>query len=450
MRVALVRPKYYTHLITPPLGIGYIAGSLRANGVPVQIVDGLNLGLATLEIVAACDAADLVGISCLSDYYLETIELTEALKAAGKTVIIGGPHASALPAETLRDTAADFGVVGEGEETTAELVAYVAAGCKGALPAGVLGGDGSDFRPRALADDLDALPFPAWDLMDPRTYRRAPHGGLIKRFPVAPVTSTRGCPFDCSFCASPKLWGRRIRFRTPANVVGEIEMLVADFGVREIHFEDDNLTLRAEHAEGICQELLRRGLDLSWATPNGIRVDAATPELLGLMRDSGCYYVAFGIESGSPQILSNVNKRADLGKIEQAVRWASDAGLMTQGFFVFGLPGETPETIDETIRFARGLPLDRAQFLLLDLLPGSRLWDELQGEADVDWASRSYQEVKWVPDTIDGATLRRAPGRAFRSFFSSPRRIWRLLRLVRPSQIPFILQRIRDFGMFRR
>jgi len=346
MRVVLTRPSYYTHLITPALGIGYIAGYMRHAGIECNIVDGLNLGLGTEALVQACADADLVGITCLSDYYLDTIELSRGLKATGKRVVIGGPHASALPQQTLQETGADFVAVGEGEQTLVELAAYVEAGGTGPPPEGVWAGNGSDFRPRGLIADLDSLPFPDWEQMDPRMYKRAPHGGLIKRFPVAPMTSTRGCPFDCTFCASPMLWGRRIRFRSPENVVDEIEYLVRDFSVREVHFEDDNFTLRADHAEGICREILRRDIRISWALPNGIRVDAVTPDLLRLMHDSGCYYTAFGIESGSAEILKNVNKRTDLGKVEQAVRWAHEAGIMTQGFFVFGLTGETEATIE--------------------------------------------------------------------------------------------------------
>jgi len=450
MRVALVRPSYYTHLITPPLGIGYVAGYLRSAGVDCALVDGLNRGLDTEALADACGDADLVGISCLTDFLAETAELTSALKARGKRVVIGGPHASALPRETLAETGADFVIAGEGEQTMAELAAYLEAREQGPPPPGVWTEGDTAFRPRELIAELDSLPFPDWEQMDPRTYKHAPHGGLIKNFPVAPMTSTRGCPFDCSFCASPTLWGRRIRFRSPGNVVDEIEYLVRDFGVKEVHFEDDNFTLRADHAQGVCDEILRRGIRISWALPNGIRVDAVTPELLKLMHKSGCYYTAFGVESGSPEILKNVNKRTDLAKIEQAVHWANDAGIMTQGFFIFGLPGETAGTIEETIEFAKRIPLDRGQFLLLDVLPGSRLWDELRDEIQADSRVRSYQEAMWIPPTVDEATLRSAPARAFRRFFFRPKQMLKLLRFVRLSQIPFILQRVRDFGMFGR
>ncbi len=450
MLVALARPNYYTHLITPPLGIGYVAGYLRQEGIDCRIIDGLNLGLNTPALADACADADLVGFTCLTDFLPEVVDATKALKEMGKPVAIGGPHATALPQETLAQTGCDFVVVGEGEKTMAELARYVEAGRTGEPPAGVLAATGGSVTPRPLAESLDELPFPDWRQMAPASYQRAPHGGLIKNFPVAPITSTRGCPYDCSFCASPKLWGRRIRFRSPSNVVDEIEWLVRDFGVKEIHFEDDNLTLKREHAAGICREILDRGIEITWATPNGIRVDAVTPELLAQMRESGCYYVAFGIESGSPAILQNVNKKTNLDRIEQAVRWAHEAGMITQGFFIFGLPGETRETIDETIRFAKRIALDRAQFLLLDLLPGSKLWDQLRGQVEIDWSARSYQQVKWAPDSIDEDTLRRAPARAFRSFFFRPRPMWNLLKLFRPSQLPFILQRIKDFGMFAR
>jgi len=449
MKIVLTRPNYYTHLITPPLGIGYLSSYLRQQGIETRIVDGLNLGLSADELVRQCADADVVGISCLSDYYLETVQLAQALKAAGKTVVIGGPHATALPVETLAETHADFAVIGEGEVSLCELVRCLEK--KGATDGleGVLARDGSTFVRRNLIEDLDLLPFPDWRQMDPRTYRKAPHGGLIKRFPVAPITSTRGCPYACKFCASPTLWNRQIRFRSPQNVVDEIEMLVRDFGVREIHFEDDNLTLKASHAEAICKLLIERRLDICWAAPNGIRVDAVTPELLGLMKQSGCYYLAFGIESGNQAILDGVGKKTSLSAIEAAVRLAHDAGILTQGFFIFGLPGETEATVEETVQFAKRIPLDRAQFLLLDVLPGSELWDELRGQFEPNWALRSYQEVKWTPPTISREVLAAAPSRAFRRFFLRPRPLLGLLRYVRLSQLRFILQRVADFRVFR-
>lgn len=448
MKVALTRPNYHSHLITPQLGLGYISSYLRERGVETRIIDGLNLGLTNEDIVERCQGFDLVGINCLSDYYPRVVELTKLLKAAGKRVVIGGPHASVLPHDTLMGTGADFVVVGEGEETVYDLATALKENkaCKDI--SGLLTREGHHVVKRPYIKDLDTLPFPDWAQMEPRTYKKAPHGGFVKKFPVAPITSTRGCPYECTFCASPDIWGRRIRYRSPKNVVDEIEYLVNEFGVREIHFEDDNLTLKKEHVVGICELILERGIKVSWATPNGIRVDTITPELLKLMKRSGCYFIAFGIESGNESILKKIKKDTDLATITHAVHQAHDAGLMTQGFFIFGLPGETETTVRNTIEYAKTIPLDKAQFLLLDVLPGSGIWSDLKGRSlNEDSSKRSYQEVTWVPEGIGREALEGAPSKAFRSFFLRPRQVINALKFIKPAQFPFVIRRMADFGI---
>lgn len=448
MKVALTRPNYHSHLITPQLGLGYISSYIRERGFKSSIIDGLNLGLTNGEIVQRCADADLVGINCLSDYYPKVVELAGLLKARGKRVVIGGPHASVLPRETLMGTGADFVVVGEGEETMHELCLALRSNSQCKDIPGVLSRDSHHVVKRPYIKDLDALPFPDWAQMPPKTYKKAPHGGFVKKFPVAPITSTRGCPYECTFCASPEIWGRRIRYRSPKNVVDEIEYLVKGFGVREIHFEDDNLTLKRDHVAGICELILDRGLKISWATPNGIRVDTITPELLKLMKRSGCYFIAFGIESGNESILKKIKKETDLATITHAVHQAHNAGLMTQGFFIFGLPGETEATVQKTIDYAKTIPLDKAQFLLLDVLPGSRIWEGLKGQSlNADSSKRSYQEVTWVPEGIGRDILECAPSKAFRSFFLRPRQVLNALKFIKPAQFPFVIRRMADFGI---
>lgn len=448
MKVGLVRPRYHTHLVTPQLALGYLSSYIRAAGHSTVIVDGLNEDLSPGEIAGRCGDCGLVGISALTDYFPEVAELGRGLKAAGRTVVVGGPQATARPEETLVRTGADYVIVGEGEETLRRLVEALEKGSDPEEEAGVYGPRRRSSVPRELLPDLDLLPFPDWAQMDPRIYQKAPHGAFIKRFPVAPLMSTRGCPFACSFCASPFLWGRRIRFRSPGNVVDEIELLVRDYGVREIHFEDDNLTLRRSHVEEICHLLIRRKLEISWAAPNGVRADTLDRGLLELMKRSGCYMLAFGIESGNQAILDRVGKETDLAAIQRAITAAGRAGIVTQGFFIFGLPGETEETVGETLRFAKRSGLDRAQFLLLDPIPGSRLGEELKIDRDPRSRRRSYQQVAWCPETISRDFLERAPGRAFRSFFLRPRQLYRLVRMIRPAQLKYLVRRIRDFDIF--
>jgi len=446
MKIALIRPHYYTHLITPPLGLGYLASYLKKAQHQVEIIDGLNLTLSNQEIAQRVKGAGLAGITCLSDFYSEVKDLVGQLKRENLPVVLGGPHVTALPQESLQDTGADFVVAREGEETLLELANCLENNSSTHAIKGLMNLQGG-LTKRGFIANLDSLPFPDWAQIDPRCYRKAPHGAIIKRFPAAPVITTRGCLYSCTFCASPYLWQNSIRFRSPENVVDEIEYLVRDFGVREIHFEDDNLTLKKEHIGRIADLIIQRNLDISWATPNGVRADTLTVDLIRLMKKSGCYFLAFGIESANQQILDTVHKDIDLGVVERAVRLSHKEGILTQGFFIFGLPGETEETIQETIHFAKAIPLDRAQFLLFDPLPGSQLWQELEGAWDATEDRRSYQEVKWVPPTIQRGILEKAPAEAFRSFFFRPRQLFKVIRYARLSQIPFLLRRLKDFGV---
>ncbi|MDD5675573.1 MAG: radical SAM protein [Chitinivibrionales bacterium] len=447
MNVILTRPRYHSHLITPPLGMGYVCAYMRKNGIATTIIDGLKENIGNNLLAARCARADSVGIFCMSAYLHAVIDLTARLKQLGKIVCIGGPHATVMPRQTLEVTGADYAIVGEGEQSLTELVLALGRGENGSAIAGVLGKGQSTLTARPFFKSLDELPFPAWDQINPRTYPKAPHGGVVRKFPVAPVISTRGCPFSCSFCASPRIWRNTIRFRSAPNVVDEIEMLVRDFSVREIHFEDDNFTLKEEHAVLICEEILRRKLNICWALPNGIRVDAVAPPLLRLMRRAGCYSVAFGIESGSQKILDNIGKKTDLARMRAAITMAARAGLITQAFIIFGLPGETAETIKETMDFVMAAPLHKAQFLLLDVLPGSALWDEL-GPFDISYFNkRSYQEAGFIPQGLTAEYLAQARSRAFRRFHLRPRQLFTLLRLAKIGQVKTIARRLKDFSM---
>lgn len=449
MKVILTRPRYNTHLITPPLGIGYLSSYLKSKHVECKIIDGLNLDLSNNKIVSLAKYADVVGISVLSSYFLEAVDLAKKLKKAGKIVVVGGPHASALPLLTLEQCRADYVIIGEGEKTFYQLINQLKTGKKNIKLTGVVSRQFKKPTFSPFTKNLSSLPMPDWDQIDPRKYKPAPHGGFVSNFPVAPIITTRGCPYECKFCASPFLWKKRIRFRNPSEVVDEIQYLVQEKDVKEIHIEDDNFTLNRAHVQSICQEVINRKIKVAWCTPNGIRADKVDIKLLKLMKKSGCYSVAFGIESGNPQILQNILKHESLEIIKKAVMMAHQASLLTQGFFIFGLPGETKETISQTINFAKNIPLDKAQFLLLDIVPGSALWSELEFDHKVNWHLNSFHEISWLPPTIDRKDLSPVLSRAFISFYLRPKQILLFFKYFKISQLPFLLQRIRDFKIIK-
>ena len=295
-------------------------------------------------------------------------------------------------------------------------------------------------------DCLDDIPFPDLAQMNPASYPDAPDGAIAKNYPIGVVLTSRGCPYECTFCASPKLCGRRIRFRSPRNVIDEVHYLVDNYGVKEIHFEDDNLTLKRSHIEEICRLLIAEEIPISWACPNGIRADKVDAELIALMKRSGCYCFNLGVESAKREILKNIKKHESLATINGAIKMRAKAGISCQGSFIFGLPGETAETLEETIRFASSSDLSRAQFLILDVLPGCELWETLDGQFCPNWSKDSCREPEWLPAGVNAQPTSPAQIRAFRQFyFANPGRLFRLATLVRPSQVRYLMKRLLDF-----
>ncbi|MDO8551059.1 MAG: cobalamin-dependent protein, partial [bacterium] len=235
MQIVLVRPNYKTHIITPPLGLGYLASYLKKNSIKVKIIDGLRDKLTVAELVdqILSSKPDSVGITCLTSFYSQVVELSNALKARKPEikVIIGGIHPTFLPYETLADSKADFVVCGEGEGALLKLIKanFSNKGIRGvysqkdALERKVI-------KKAEIIEDLDNLPVPDWEQIDPSSYPKAPHGAVDKHFPVGIIISSRGCPYPCTNCASPGFCERKIRFRSPENVVDEIIFLHREYG----------------------------------------------------------------------------------------------------------------------------------------------------------------------------------------------------------------------------
>ena len=453
MKIVLVRPKYKSHIITPPLGIGYLSSYLRKNGIEVKIIDALkeNLELKSVVKIILKEKPDVVGITCLTAFYIEVCKLSRMLKRYNYKVIVGGVHPTFLPYRTLKESKADFIVCGEGEKALLQILK------SNFKPKNIIGVYSQKnikkvknipFPQKAEAFmNLNQLPFPDWEQMNPNTYPRAPHGAIAKNFPIGIIMTTRGCPYMCSFCASPKFYDRKIRFRSVSNVIAEIKYLVKNFSIKEVHFEDDNLTLKRNHVEKLCKEIIKNKIKISWACPNGIRADRVDEKLLKLMKKAGCYFVAFGIESANPKILNNIHKLETIDTIKKAIELANKVGIECQGFFIFGLPGETKETIKESINFAKNSKLTRAQFMILDVIPGSELWDTLKGKFKPNWKKNSYKEPEWLPAGLTKNDLMKAQSRAFKKFYLRPIILIRFARFIKLSQIKFLLQRFSEYRL---
>ena len=450
MEIALVRVKYNSHIITPPLGLGYLASYAQKFGHKVLIIDALRDNLSNEQVVEKINAAGIsaVGITCLSAFYNEVVELSKMLKAERKKVFIGGIHPTFMPKQTLIDTGADYVSLGEGEISLKKLLD---ANFDGTGIQGIYNLENLPDKPikGEKVENLDDLPMPDWGQISPKSYPRAPHGAVTKTYPIGIIITTRGCPYGCKFCASPNFYDRKIRFRSPKNVVDEIEYLVKNHGVKEIHFEDDNFTLKRSHAYEVCKMIVDRKIKITFTCPNGIRADKVDKELLLMMKKAGCYCFAYGIESANPQILKNINKDEDIETIKKSIDIAADCGIDCVGFFIFGLPGETKQSIEQSINFALSSKLTRAQFMIFDVLPGCNLYDDLDGQFESDFSKESYCSPEYVPETLTKQDLIDAQERAFRKFYFRPRIMFRMLRSVTLSQIGFLAKRLLTFGIIK-
>jgi len=373
--VLLINPAYpLSETPSPPLGLAYLAGALEAAGATVDILDLVVMPKTADTIAEAIDAfqPDAVGVTAVTMTAESAFDIIREVKQAAPDVLtmMGGPHATFTTAETLAAVPElDVIVRGEGEQTLLDLLAERRRPGRWATIPGLAfrnGGGIQETAWRKPVDDLDNLPAPARHGLPLGRYRTL---GM----PVS-VTTSRGCPFQCAFCVGRRMVGARVRYRQPLRVVDEIETLAA-LGFRQINLADDLFTANPRHCRAICDDIIRRGLHIRWSS--FARVDTVSVDLLTRMREAGCHAVSFGMESGNQDILKRVRKKITLKQAETAVTMCRQAGLEAHASFILGLPGETPETLDQTMAFARRLRDQGLSygFHLLAPFPGTAIGD---------------------------------------------------------------------------
>lgn len=422
----------------PPMGLLMLAGALRqafADKVDVRILDtGLLSGQSIADQIARVQP-DYVGLSSMSceEDVLCKLARTVRERSPRSCVLAGGPHASVAPKRLLVDSLVDFVVVGEAERTLIELVRIRQNGGDPASVDGIVfARDGRTVAtaPRAAIEDLDALPFPAWDLVDLNAYARLPNwSGLLKGKPYATLFSSRGCPYGCTFCHN--VFGKRWRARSPASIVTEATRLVERFGVRELHILDDVFNLDAQRAQDVCRGLIEARLPLALAFPNGLRADIMNDELIGLLRRAGTYKINYGFETTSPRLQKMIGKNLDIAKAVETFDKTARSGIITGAYFMLGFPTQTRDEILDTIRFAADSNLDVGYFFKATPYPGSPFFDATNTDladgpdhyADLHFYSvdRSYGEV-------EATELNRLLLFAQQTFYLKFRRLWRGFR----------------------
>ena len=438
LKVALINPNQFTKYPQPPMGLALIAALLERAGYPVTVIDANALDLRPEDVVPLVSDADVIGLTAMTPSVNRAIVMARHLRQAypDLPIILGGPHATLLPEKTLA-IAPEINIVvrGEGEDTILELLSAL----ERKEPLTEIQGisyrkDGQVVNNEARSGlvDLDSLPFLAYHLLPWQKYRpHPPHG---RASPFAVIITSRGCPYKCAYCSKP-VFGNLFRAQNPERVVEEILYYQKNFGIKEIAFYDDSFTLDKKRAAAIAEEIIKRGLKVHWSCET--RVNLVDRELLGRLKQAGCYSISYGIESGSPEILGALDKEISLFQAEEAVRWSREVGLQTIGYFMIGSPGESPETVLQTIQFAKRLKLDFAQFSITTPFPGTKLYDlYLKGREDEDipWESFVYAGTGegispvFESDLLSRDELQQWARRAYKEFYLRPSYPWQRLQ----------------------
>jgi len=368
----------------PPLGLAYLSACLKKERIEHEILDlRLYANWKQRFVDKLLEGFSLVGISSTTFAFDKTEDLARIVKRKkpGCFVAVGGAHASLMKERILRENKdIDFVIVGEGEDSFVELCNEIKAerdfnkikGLAFKKKNGRIIFNGM----RDLNHELDMLPFPDYDKFNLSKY----HGdtsfvGILKKRRMFPISTSRGCPFECIYCSVPVINGRRFRARSPENVIREIKYLIKRYNAKIIDFLDDNFTLDIERAKEICRLIIKNKLKIMWGPPNGIRVDRIDEELVGLMKKSGCIGVALGIESVDDEVLRNLKKHISFEQVERAVHLFRKYMIPVKAFFLVGSPGGSELEVRKALKFAIKNKLKEARFSMLTPYPGTELYD---------------------------------------------------------------------------
>ncbi len=452
MRVLLVNPPYTTEdrygkelgrfgPLNEPLGLAYLAASLEQGGHEVSIADAPALGLASMGICRLVEekAYDLIGVTMLTPMYNRSVEVVKALKHAFPeiTMVVGGPHPTILPRETLiENKQIDFAVIGEGELIFLDLVNTLENGSNtDDIPGIAYRKDNTVIvnQPPGMITNLDDLPIPARHLLPMHAYHmtksRSQSGHSFT------VSVARGCPFNCGFCC--RIFGRKVRHHSIERIIEEIGILVSDYGAREINLEADTLTINRHFIGSLCDGIIHSGLSkkITWTCES--RIDTVNEDILRKMKEAGCWQISYGVETGSQRLLNLIHKDISLEKIEKAFAITQRIGISIRAFFMLGIPTETRQESLKTISFAKKLGARWSQFTVFTPFPGTELSDLALKEGGL--MSQSWADYKthggwtegslaYVPKGRSVEEMKKLQKQAYRAVYLRPRVFVRFFR----------------------
>lgn len=397
----------------PPLSLGYIASVLRENGHSPEIVD---INLSSLPDMRDYD---IVGITSLTSTYLAALNVASRAKACGKSVVLGGYHASFMDEEALSTGVVDYVVRGEGEYVMLNLVNALAEGGEAGSVRGLSYMDGDEVvrtAPAARIRDLDGIPFPARDLLPITAYPMRLDGA-----PMTSVVTSRGCPYDCNFCAASRFCGTTWRARSAESVVDEISLLKDQFGFGAVSFMDDNFMLSPKRVSDICDQILKRRVNMNWLAL--CRADTVVKEerLVEKMYRAGARILFMGIESAEQDLLDDYGKREDVELFHRAISILRRHGIRTWASFIIGAAKETKRMVKKTLELARRLDPYVAQFSILTPYPGTALFESVKHRLHHrNWSLFDGQHSVFRTDFLSRRDLERLLLKAYRGFYLRP------------------------------
>ena len=414
-----------------PLGIYYLASWLRRHDFNVTVTDAETLKLTEEQILGEIEqlTPDFIGISSTTVAFHRAVGVAKIIKERfpNLPIILGGPHVTSNIEHAMSFDAFDIGVIGEGEITALELLTALSNRSSVKEIAGIAYRDDRNklvITPkRQYIDNLDMLPFPAYDLIsDIRLYTPPPSN--YKTLPVTNIISSRGCPNQCTFC-DRNIFGTKYRERSAENVFEEIRYLWNEYHVREIAFVDDTFLINKQRIHKLFELLHVEGIHFPWTCM--ARINNVTFDFLKFLKERGCWNIAFGIESGDEDILKTIKKNISIEAVRQVIEWCDELKIRTKGFFIVGHPKETLETINKTIRLACSLKLDAVVVTINTPIPGSQQYAEAHtyGTLDTtDWSQFNYWRPVFVPEGLTEQLLLKKQKEFYLRFYMRPRIIF--------------------------
>lgn len=466
MRFLLINPHisttatagHYKRFLTsmPPISLAYVAAALRDAGADVRVFDDYTHGgdPAELERVIRDAQPHAVGLTCVTPTARRTLDIAEQIKKNHPDIklVLGNIHASVYYREILERGLADIIVMGEGEDTVTDLAPALESGASLRDVPGIAYRDNGEIiltPQRAFTDDLDALPYPAWDLFPLERYRL--FSFAVVREPGTLVLGSRGCPYGCNFC-SLKIMGKKRRRRSAASIADEFQWLLDEFGYVQMSFIDPMFPFTKKEGIEFSEELIRRGLHekIVWTTET--RVDHVDQELLDTMRRSGLRRIMYGFEAGGQEGIDAINKSFKIDQARSAVAMTKKAGVQIIGFFMLGVPGETTASADRTIDYSVSLGIDFAKYTVFSPFPGTRVYEDMKASGQIpaeddpdaftNYPTKDRPPV-FIPEGLTNDDIVRLQRKAFLKFYLQPKQILNQLFRVRSLKLSDMINGLR-------